>query len=388
LGDAEKKSSRVGAMVAYGMVGEPVWTPRRYEALAEEGYHRNTIVYRCVTLIARGLASVPWVLYRRDGGHEHELETHPILRLLNQPSPKEAGSAFMEAVVSSLLLSGNAYLEAVIGSAGKPVELHTLRSDRVKVVPGTQGLPVAYEYEIHGRKKRLPVDPATGRSSVLHIKTYHPLNDWYGMSPLEAAAPAIDQHNAVGAHNLALLQNGGRPSGALFVKSQNRLTDDQRDMLRQDLKRAYEGSHNAGRILMLEGDMEWKEMGLSPKDLDFVNGKHMAAREIAQAFGVPPMLVGVPGDATFANYKEARYHLWEDTIVPLLEFLVAELTMWLCPMFGERLRLGYDTDAIPALSIRRESLWAKVMQADFLTVNEKRAALGYGPLPCEETLAR
>ena len=377
----EHKSSSVGSLVAYNLVGNPVWTPKRYDRLAEEGYLRNVIVYRCVNLIARGLSSVPWILYQRQGNQEHELETHPLLTLLNNPSTQEAGSAFIESVVGSWLLSGNAYIEAALNSQRVPYELHVLRSDRIKIIVGSHGTPSAYEYAHGGRKKRLPVDPVTGRSVILHLKTYHPLNDWYGMSPLEAAASSIDQHNAVSAHNLALMQNGGRPSGALLIKTQGgRLSDEQRKALRSDLESSYEGARNAGRVLMLEGDVEWKDLGLSPKDLDFANGKHVSSREIAQAFGVPPMLVGVPGDATFANYKEARYHLWEDTVLPMLEFFVAELNLWLTPYFGEGLRIAYDTDNIPALSIRRETTWNKVTQANFLTMNEKRAALGYGPI--------
>jgi HK97 family phage portal protein len=130
----------------------------------------------------------------------------------------------------------------------------------------------------------------------------------------------------------------------------------------------------------MEGDFDWKEMGLSPKDLDFVEGKNISAREIAQAFGVPPMLVGVPGDATFANYREARFHLWEDTIIPLVEYITAELNLWLLPQFSENLRLAYDLDSIPALAPRREAAWAKIASADFLTINEKRQAVGYSPV--------
>ncbi|MCX7338264.1 MAG: phage portal protein [Alphaproteobacteria bacterium] len=378
-----QKASSVGAMVACATLGQPVWTPRRYDALAEEGYQKNVIVYRCVTVIARGLASVPWLLYERKGSGEHEVDHHPLLMLLNSPSPKQAGSAFIEAVVGYLLLSGNAYIEAVLNAQGQPMELYPLRPDRVKVVPGLGGVPAAFEYAAGAHKKRLSVDAVSGESSVLHLKLFNPLNDWYGMSPLEASSCSIDQHNAVAAHNLALLQNGGRPSGALLVKPAPHgypLTEEQRQTLREDLRVTYEGTKNAGRIMVLEGDFEWKEMGMSLKDLDFVEGKNMSAREITQAFGVPPMLAGVPGDATFANYKEARFHLWEDTILPLLEFLVAEFNLWLVPYFGEGFRIGYDLDSIPALAPRREAAWAKIVGADFLTVNEKRQAVGYSPI--------
>lgn len=376
---SSRKTSSVGSLVACGTVGNPVWTPRRYDSLAAEGYQKNVIVYRCVNLIARGLGSVPWLLYHG----EREIEQHPLLNLLNSPSPRQAGSAFMEAVAGYLLLSGNSYIEAVLDHQGHPIELHPLRPDRMKVVPGPGGLPAAYEYNIGGMRKLIPCDPLTGHSCILHLRNFHPLNDWYGMSPIEAAAQSIDQHNAVAGHNLALLQNGGRPSGSLIMRPaphSRGMSDEQRDSTRQSLQEMYAGHKNAGQILILEGDCEWHEMGLSPKDLDFIEGKNLSAREIAQSYGVPPMLVGVPGDATFANYKEARFHLWEDTIIPLLEFFVAEFNLWLTPAFESGLTLNYNADAIPALAPRREAVWSKIAGANFLTINEKRQAVGYSPV--------
>jgi HK97 family phage portal protein len=382
-----QKQSAVGGLIAYHLVGKPVWTPRRYETLTEEGYKKNVIVYRAVNLIARSAASVPWRLYDND----KELVQHPLLDLIHSPNPRQGGSAFIEAVLAYLLLSGNSYIEMVTGEEGKPVELYPLRPDRVRLIPGAAGLPAAYEYTVNGQIKRLAVNPATGFSRILHLKLFHPLNDWYGMSPLEAAGGAIDQHNTVSSHNLALLQNGGRPSGALIVnrKAQHSpMTEEQRQALQDDLRTLYEGEKNAGRMLLLEGDFEWKEMGLSPRDLDFIEGKNLSAREIAQAYGVPPMLVGVPGDATFSNYKEARYHLWEDTILPLLDQLTDELNLWLSPRFKPSLRLMYHIDAIPALAARREEAWAKLAAVNFLTINEKRQALGYAPLKEGDVLAR
>lgn len=372
-------------MLAMGSVGKPVFTPRVYEQLADEGYQRNVIVYRCVNLIARGLGSVPWLLYN----NEEEVDQHPLLNLLNCPSPNQAGSAFMEAVVSHLLLSGNAYLEAVFNGLGQVQELYPLRPDRMRILAGASGIE-AYEYTVGTHKKLYGVD-TNGKSAILHLKLFHPLHDWYGLSPIEAAACSIDQHNAVSNHNLALLQNGGRPSGAFIVKSHTHaspLSEQQRIQLREDIQHLYEGTKNAGRVMIMEGDFSWQDLGLSPKDLDFIPGKSVSAREICQAFGVPPMLAGVSGDATFANYREARFHLWEDTILPLLDHLVAELNLWLAPFFGKYLRLSYDHDSIAALSPKREAAWAKVSTADFLTINEKRQAVGYSPIEGGDCLGK
>ncbi len=375
--DLEAKKSSVGSMVAYNTLGNPIWTPRNYEALTREGYLKNVIVYRCVNLISRGAASVPWRLY--DG--DNEVVTHPLLKLLQRPSAHESGSAFMESLIGYLLLSGNSYVEAVSGDEA-PEELYVLRPDRMKVIPHETGVAAGYEYSVGGHNKIINVDSMTMKSPILHLKLFNPLSDWYGMSPIEAAACSIDQHNSVAGHNLSILQNGGRPSGALMMDSGGHgfISDDQLAEIRESLRETVEGENNAGRVLVMEGNFKWQEMGLSPKDLDFIEGKHLSAREIAQAFSVPPMLVGVTGDATFANYKEARFHLWEDTILPLLDYVTDELNAWLVSQFGENFRLAYDVEGIAALAPRREEVWAKIGKADFLTLNEKRKAVGYGPL--------
>lgn len=352
-------------------------TLRNFEQRTQESYLKNVIVYRAINLISHNLASVPWILKEE----EKIISNHPLVTLLERPNPLQSQRAFLEALVGYLMLSGNGYIERIY--AGNEEELHLLRPDRLTVLPSQTSIPRGYQYEVNGMQRIIPVDPILGTAPFLHLKFFHPLHDWEGLSPLQAAQSAIAQHNAVSEHNLSLLENGGRPSGALLVKQgegATPLTSEQRETLREDLRAAYEGTANAGRITLLEGDMEWKEMGLSPKDLDFLSGKYLSAREIAQAFGVPPMLVGVPGDATFANYREARFHLWEDTILPLLNTIIAELNRWLVRPRYPHLSFTYDIDSISALALRRDPIWERIKEADYLTPNEKRQAVGYGPL--------
>lgn len=346
--------------------------PKSLNRYAVEGYQKNVIVYRAITLIAKSLASVPFVV---DVGGER-MAKHPLTELLLRANPHQSRATFFEAIASYYLLTGNAFIEMVKDDEGRPAELYVLRPDRVEIIPHKTGGVKAYRLKVDGQERTIPANGERG--ALLHLKTFHPTQEWYGMSPLDAAGLAIDQHNTVSSHNLALLNNGGRPTGALMVKTgAYGLSDAQRQLLKEDVDRLYKGTQNAGRLVMLEGDFEWKEMGLSPKDMDFIEGKHQSAREIAQAFGVPPMLVGVPGDATFANYREARYHLWEDTILPLLDHFLAEMTLWLDGYFGAGATLSYDLDGIPALSLKREATWQKISAAPFLTVNEKRQLLGF-----------
>jgi HK97 family phage portal protein len=121
-------------------------------------------------------------------------------------------------------------------------------------------------------------------------------------------------------------------------------------------------------------------MGYSPQDMDFIEAKWAAAREIALALGVPPMLLGIPGDNTYSNYQEANRVFWRQTVLPLVNRTAQALGNWLDEVWREKLVLKPDLDTVDALSTERSERWQRIASADFLTVNEKRAALGYGPV--------
>lgn len=380
---AEAKASRGGAITAMSHVGRPVWSDRRYDKFADEGYRKNVVAYKAVNEVSRGAASVPLGLFRRGrSGDATEITDHPLLTLMARPNPAQAESSFFEAVYGFLMIAGNSYVERVGPERGRVTELWPKRPDRMKVIAGPDGLAEGWKFTVGGKSVVFKADPLTGQGEILHVKRFHPLDDWYGLSPFDAAAWAVDQHNAAGAHNKALLANGARPTGAVSVEGDpseggGALTDEQFNRLKAQVDETFAGAANAGRILYLEGGLKWQEMGLSPKDLDFIAGKHVSAREIAIAFGVPPQLLGIPGDSTYSNMREARLSLWEETIIPLVRLMVGELNAWLVPAFGDGLELRPDLDEIPALTLRRERVWEKVQAADFLKINEKRAATGY-----------
>lgn len=347
------------------------WSNRGFVALAKEGFTKNPVVYRCVRMIAEAAMRVP--LQVHEGGKG--MDEHPVLDLLRRPNPHQAGPQLLESLYAYLQTAGNAYLEAALVE-GEVKALFGLRPDRMKVIAGKDGWPVAYAYTASGKTTRLNQDEGP-MPRVLHLTLFHPLDDHYGLAPLAAAQVSLDIHNAASKWNKSLLDNAARPSGALvYSAATGNLTADQFERLKAELEQGFQGASNAGRPMVLEGGLDWKTMALSPKDMDFIEAKNSAAREIALAFGVPPMLLGIPGDNTYANYAEANRVLWRQTIVPLVRSVSASLGHWLNPAFEGDFEIVPDLSAIEALAEERAALWKRISEADFLDEDEKRAQVG------------
>lgn len=341
--------------------------PTSYEAQVRAGYLENAIAQRAVRMVAEGVAAAPIT------GVEPEL-----VRLVCRRS---AGQVLVETIAAQLLLHGNAFVQLLDDGGGGVGELYALRPERVTVEPDANGWPMAFRYRVGAQVQRLAAEDARGRTAVVHIKAFHPLDDHYGLGCLGAAAGAIAVHNAAARWNKALLDNAARPSGALVYDPGDGgvLSRDQFDRLRAEMEAGFAGAANAGRPMLLEGGLKWQAMSLTPADMDFNGLKAQAAREIALAFGVPPMLLGLPGDNTYANYREANRALWRLSILPLAERILAELSQGLAGHFADP-ALSVDLDRVPALAEDRERLWGQVSGAEFLTREEKRAMVGVGPV--------
>ena len=369
----EAKASAAGALsapaIAYGGAGRVAWTPRDTASLTRAGFQGNPVVFRCVKLVAEAAAALPLVL-DSDGAR---MEAHPVLQLMGRPNGAQGRAELLEALYGQLLLTGDGYVEAV-GESALPSELHVLRSDRMSVVPGADGWPVAYDSNVGGKRHRF------GAAQVCHVKSFHPQDDHYGLSPMQAVAQAMDVHNSASRWSKALLDNAARPSGAIVYQGGEGMLDPQQyDRLVAELETHHQGARNAGRPMLLEGGLDWKPMGFSPSDMEFQKTKESAAREIALAFGVPPMLLGIPGDATYANYAEAHRAFYRLTVLPLAARVASALAQWLEAFVGEDLEMRVDLDRVPALSAERDAHWARVSAADFLSDAEKRALLGLAP---------
>ncbi|MBO6918246.1 MAG: phage portal protein [Rhizobiaceae bacterium] len=368
-----QKSYAKNGYISLHETGLANWSSRNYLSMSREGFMRNPIAHRAIRMISETAANVPWTLFEG----EVELNDHPALKLIQTPNNMSGAADFLEGLYGHLLLSGDAFVK-VITDGEKPLELHALRPDRMRVVSGRDGWPEAFEYQVGNHKERFEISTEI-TPQILHLKLFHPLDDHMGFAPLEAALMALDLHNSASGWNKALLDNSARPSGALVYqpKDGGNLTQDQFDRLKGELEEGYSGVQKAGKPLLLEGGLDWKAIGLTPKDMDFVEAKNGASRDIALALGVPPMLLGIPGDNTYANYQEANRAFSRLTVLPLVTRIAARMSAYLQKYYSGDFRFTPDIDKMPGLSSERDMLWSRIENTSFLTNQEKRKAVGY-----------
>lgn len=391
--DLEQKSSATAEVVVeqYGNA-TAVWSDRDIETFAEHVYKINSVGYRCVKMIAEAAAGVP--LINMDVVTE-SAKPHPFLDLLASPSQGNDQEAFLTALYSFLLLAGNAYIEGVLSGKKEPLELWNLRPDRMSITPGSRGVPKDFVYTVAGRRVVWPVSQLDGRSKIVHIKEFHPLDDWYGMSRAEAAVYGINRHNSASAHNQATLQNGATPSGVLAYEPFSldgktvHAGAKEIEAAEAKLREKHSGPKNAGRPFVTNGKVNWQQMGVTPRDMDFQNGKDDAAWDICLAMGVPPVLA-VKGESTYNNRREAKLELYEETVLPLVRRACSVLSHWANMHYAEPVTLQPDLDQISALEPRRElkrTSTVELLEKGVIDHQEAREALQYGDREADSVMS-
>jgi HK97 family phage portal protein len=374
----ERKASETWAAVMAYMTGQQaVYTPRDYGPLVKAGYQTCATIYAAVSLIARAASGIRWTVSRKaSDGTLAELETHPLLDLLSHPNEYDSGYRFVESVVSYKLLAGNSYIEKVHGLKSAPPRfLYPLRPDRMKVKPGNaEELVAGYVYEANGQKRQLD------KANILHMKDFHPLHDFYGLSRLEVAATSVDISNWSQEWNLKLLQNDMRPPGMLLLQG---LSETQSEKIRSQFQGRYAGAENAGKALVIENatDAKWEPLAITPRDADWIEADKKNLRRICSVFNIASELLGDSENKTYSNMQEARKALYQEAVLPEMDALTDAFQGWLAPLYGDGIVIGYDRDSIEALQEEREKKYTYLAGANWLTVNEKRVACGYDEIP-------
>lgn len=361
-----------------------IWSKINPQSLINVGYKSNVIVFRCISLISRAAARVPLVVFRGSEDKRGEkIDNHWLVDLVNNPNPKTDKTMLIEAVLSFQQITGNAFLEAVtIDSDRRISELWVLPSQHMTIRHQNSAMPTAYELHVNGKKIVFPID-MNGKSDIVQFRYFNPNDMFLGMSPMEPALKSVDQHNKSGEFNAALLDNQATPSGAFIYSPKNGtdiLQDKQFNRLKKEMAENMQGTSNAGIPLVLDGGLDWKQMGLSPvTDLGLIPSKRMTANEIAMAYHVPVNFVGDTTASTFNNIAEAKLELYEQAVLPNLEQFCRVMTKFAKMFDPGDWFLWYDEDAIEALEPRRAIKFDRAVKGiagALLSPNEGREMIG------------
>lgn len=307
-----------------------------YASTAEK-YLSNPAVSKCVNIISTNLSVIPLKIIK-DGKSLKKNQKDHISDLVNRPNPHQNKIAFFENIATNLILSGEAFIEIIRDKEDDfPLELNPLRPDKITLVLNKHFKPTAYDY-FDGTESRVIT-----MENMCHIKNFNPLSN-RGASPMQSIMKIIDIYEAAIRHNYRLLENSGRPSGALVVDNKDsNLTEEQREKLRNDITKLYQGVENAGKIMLLEGPFKWVEMAISAKDFDYLNAISMSCTLIALAIGIPtPLLGGITqSQPTYSNYKEAKLSLFINTIIPMFKKIIYELNE---KLFTDNMQYLFEID--------------------------------------------
>jgi HK97 family phage portal protein len=372
--DLEKKQSGVEAIIINSTYGTPAKSYGKYEDYVNEAYFKNSVVADCLNYICKAVGGIDWFSVRKNSeGIEEEVEGSEFTKLINHPNPFVKGRAeFFKEWILYLYLSGNEYMQrAPLGKSKVIKELWNLRPDRMTIEKGTAEQRVKeYLYTINGVVSTPHFQP----DEIMHIRFLNPLDDWYGITPLKSIEYEIDQVNEAQLWNLNLLQKGAMPPGVMLIKKT--LQKEQKKAIQDSLAESTGGGKNAGKWMVIDNASEVtaERWGYSPIAMQWLDGLIHNAVQIALALGVPPELIGIQGQKTYSNYKEARKSFYEETILPLMDWIQESLNSFLSSYFkGEELR--YDKDDIEALAEDRSSKYVDAVagwNAGLLKRNEAR----------------
>jgi len=392
----------------YNYLGDKiVWNPEKDETYINKGYRYNSTIYSIVNLINKAASTIPFQVYEVKNDNDLkrykamtsgelntsvlskserlkkssliELDGTEIHELLNRPNPAQSFSAFLQEIIAFGKLTGNRYIYGITPetgrAAGKFKELYVLPSQVVEINSGGLMQPVKdYSLEYNGSHK-IPAE------QILHIKDFNPFYDGtgshlYGMSPLKAGLRSMVANNEALTTGVKYLQN--QTARGVLMSEEGDLTETQARALKQKFKNQYQGSENAGDVIITPKKLSWVNFGLNASDLSLLEQYDSSIKDLCNIYNVPVQLLNNTSASTYNNQKEAKKALYQNAVIPELIKVRDELNRWLAPQFGEKLFIDFDFTVIPELQEEMDKVVSQMSQAWWLTPNEKREATGFG----------
>lgn len=377
-------SSATGAFFRTGQLG--AITPSGALGL----YEKSTAVSVPINMIVDSFKSVVPILLINGS----MVDQHPLLELLQNPSPYFTRSQLFEVMGKDYLITGNTYLAGLGSPSRPPLELQPISPRSVQVVPGQGGLPRQYTVggdSMGGAYERIDTTDGVAfvrgpAADMKQIRMYSTKSNSLleGQSKLLAATQEARQHILGGQHNVSLLENGGRLSLVFHFAAD--MDDQTFEDAKQRIYAQFGGPTNVGKIGVTAGGadtMQIKEFGVNAKDMDFANLQNMAKQAVALQYRVPLPLVTTEA-STFNNYTEAKLALYDDAVIPLTMDIFGGLADWLFPRFKlnrSRDLLMFDHGKVTTLAMRRNSEMKIRRDIDVETDNELRDLMSLEPYP-------
>jgi len=359
-------------------------------------YQQISPLYTAVDLIANEFCSLKPKIW--DTEKSKFIDEHPAFELLKNPNPFQTQNEFMKTLAIDYLVTGNAFLAQTGPIEKEPLEINTVNPLNVNLERSSDGAKgqirvqtiqgqIFYErlliatisLELSQRLGAFRFVTADRNREILHIQNYNPSNDmrsgdFFGLSPLTAIFYEIQQFIESSIHNWSLLKRGAKPTGGLEIEDE--LTEDERERLQAELNNMYSGSENTGRPMLLER-AKWVEMGMSNRDMDFMNLKNSLTQSIYNLYKIPLPLVS-PEQMTLSNMETAKLSLYDNAVIPLCKFIYSEMTQFILRRYpkSETLVFTIDETQIPALIPRIVNSVEKLSATGTLTPNELRTMLG------------
>lgn len=337
------KRSMAASDAYFVQLNQAVWTKWNVAKMVKDGYQANSWVYRAISIIAQNFSSVPWVVMNAEGEYLWE---HPISILMSRPNQHFTRQKTMELLAAWVLLSGTGYLKKVlVGQNTK--ELWPVSPDRLAPIPSADPAKFINGYmTIQAGGKQIQ-DEDYNADTVIQLKLTDPSNPWLGLSPLGAAARAVDLDNTQQEWNVSAMQNRGVVDGVFTFKRQ--LDPTQAQSIVDRIKEKFSGKENARGPMVVGDDATYHRLSLTPVEMDFLASRKANRDEIFAIFGIPPQLGGSQDAMTYDNFAASLRILWEATIIPLLDNFKDTLNHSFQGELSEGLYLTYDTSGVSAL---------------------------------------
>tara|TARA_R110000787_G_scaffold197306_1_gene308637 strand:+ start:2165 stop:3922 length:1758 start_codon:yes stop_codon:yes gene_type:complete len=377
------------------------------DSYINKGYRFNSTIYSIVNLISKAATTIPFQVYEVQNHNDlkrykamttgqfnttslHnakilknksliELEHTELHELLDRPNPAQSFNTFISEILAFGLLTGNRYIYGIGPDTGanqnKYKELYVLPSQVMQIQSGGIMDPVKeYSLEYNGSFK-IPAE------QILHIKDFNPYYDGsgshlYGMSPLKAGLRTLDSNNEALTTGLKYLQN--QTARGVLMSDEGDLNEVQARQLKDKFKQQYQGSKNAGDVIITPKKLSWVNFGLTAADLSLIEQYNASIKDLCNIYNVPVQLLNNTDASTYNNQKEAKKALYQNCVIPQLVKVREELNRWLTPQYGNNLYIDFDFTVVPELQEEMDKVVGQMTQAWWLTPNEKRAAMSYG----------